>query len=100
MTKEHIYYVHILASKKDGVLYTGVTNDLIRRVFEHKNKLIEGFTQKYYVDKLVYYESGGSIEGAISREKCIKRWKRDWKVKLINENNPDWNDLYFELLGK
>lgn len=92
------YYVYILASKKNGVLYIGVTNDLIRRVYEHKNDFVEGFTKKYKVKKLVYYETGGSIEGAIMREKCVKRWKRNWKIKLIEQMNPKWKDLYFELI--
>jgi putative endonuclease len=92
------YYVYILASKKNGVLYTGVTNNLIKRVFEHKEDLIEGFTKKYFVHKLVYFESTNSIESAIIREKQIKDWHRQWKIDLIKEKNPDWKDLYKEIL--
>jgi putative endonuclease len=93
------YYVYILASKKDGVLYIGVTNDLVRRVKEHKDGLVEGFTKKYFVHRLVYYEHTDDIEGAIIQEKRLKKWKRDWKVKLIEKNNPNWDDLYSYILG-
>jgi len=92
------YYVYILASKKNGTLYTGVTNNLIRRAREHKSKIIKGFTQKYNVDLLVYYEVYGSIGAAIYREKCIKKWNREWKLKLIEKENPNWKDLYDSLL--
>jgi putative endonuclease len=92
------YYVYILASKKNGVLYTGVTNNLVKRVFEHKENLVEGFTKKYFVHKLVYFESTNSIESAIAREKQIKDWHRQWKIDLIEEKNPDWKDLYKEIL--
>ncbi|OGH58612.1 MAG: hypothetical protein A2725_02840 [Candidatus Magasanikbacteria bacterium RIFCSPHIGHO2_01_FULL_33_34] len=87
------YYVYILASKRNGTLYIGVTNELTRRVLEHKNKVIKGFTEKYGVDKLVYYEDYVNIEEAIKREKAMKKWNREWKVKLIEKNNPNWNDL-------
>ena len=96
MTK--VYYVYILASKRNGTLYTGVTNHLIRRTAQHKNKSIEGFTSKYNVERLVYYETFHDINKAIAREKCIKRYKRLWKLRLIEENNPDWRDL-FDTLG-
>jgi len=92
------YYVYILASKKNGTLYTGVTSDLIKRVFEHKNKLVKSFTQKYAINKLVYYEATENVESAIIREKQIKRWKRDWKIRQIEKMNPSWKDLYFELV--
>ena len=92
------YYVYILASQKNGTLYTGVTNDIIRRSFEHKNNVIKGFTKKYGVHILVYYEIYEDINNAISREKCIKRWKRNWKIELIEKNNSQWKDLYDELL--
>jgi len=92
------YYVYILASKKNGVLYTGVTNNLIKRVYEHKENLIEGFTKRYFVHKLVYFESTNSIESAIIREKQIKEWRRQWKIDLIEERNPEWKDLYREIL--
>jgi putative endonuclease len=87
------YYVYILASKRNGTLYIGVTNDLSRRLAEHKNKLISGFTAKYNVHTLVYYESTSDINSAISREKQIKEWKRTWKIELIEKENPDWKDL-------
>jgi putative endonuclease len=91
-------YVYLLANKHNNVLYTGVTNDLIRRVYEHKNKLVTGFTQKYNVDRLVYYEVCGGIVVAIEREKQIKSWSRKKKLDLINALNPEWNDLYQSLL--
>jgi putative endonuclease len=91
--------VYILASRKNGTLYIGVTKDLIKRVFEHKEKVIKGFTSKYGVDKLVYYEHFTDINAAISREKNIKKWKRNWKLRIIIENNPEWKDLYNELVG-
>jgi putative endonuclease len=96
----HIYYVYILASKAYGTLYTGVTNDLIRRVDEHKRDVVEGFTSKYQVHKLVYYERHASVRDAIRREKSIKRWRRDWKINLIEHDNPRWLDLYTELMAR
>ena len=87
------YYVYILTNKSNNVLYTGVTNNLIRRVYEHKNKLIEGFTKKYNVDKLVYFEDFSKPADAIAAEKKIKGWLRSKKVKLIESKNPAWNDL-------
>ena len=87
------YYVYIMANRTNAVLYAGVTNDLKRRVCEHKQKLIEGFTKKYNVVKLVYYEAFNTIEDAIKREKQIKRWRREWKIKLIEKRNPRWEDL-------
>lgn len=92
------YYLYVLFSKPNGTLYVGVTNNLIRRVYEHKNKLIPGFTTKYSVDKLGYYEVYENIEEAIKREKALKGSSRQRKVKLILTNNPDWKDLYDELL--
>ena len=91
---EKQYYVYILASKRRGTLYIGVTNDLIRRVYEHKNGHIDGFTKKYSVHMLVYYEAAGSAYEAITREKQLKEWRRNWKIRLIEETNPCWNDLY------
>ena len=88
------FYVYILASGIGGTLYIGVTNDLVRRVYEHKTKAAEGFTSKYNVDRLVYFECFDDIENAIRREKRLKKWTRAWKVQLIEANNPDWNDLY------
>jgi len=94
------YYVYILASKKLGKLYVGVTSDLIRRIFEHREGLFENsFTKKYFIKKLVYYEIHSSIEEAILREKRIKTWKRDWKIELIEKFNPAWNDLYNDILS-
>lgn len=93
----HQYYVYILASKRNGTLYIGVTNDLVKRVWQHKNKLADGFTKKYKVDKLVYYEITPDIESAITREKQMKKWNRAWKIRLIQEKNPDWKDLYKDL---
>ena len=88
------YFVYILASRRNGTLYVGVTNDLVRRKCpEHKNDLVEGFSQEYAVHKLVYFEACG-IKAAIEREKRIKKWNRQWKIELIEKNNPEWNDLY------
>ena len=88
--------IHILASKHNGTLYVGVTSDLIRRIYLHKNKLIKGFTSQYDVYMLVHVESFETMEQAIHREKCIKEWKRAWKLELIKKHNPKWNDLYEE----
>ncbi len=93
------YYVYILASQKNGTLYIGVTNDLIRRVYEHKQKLVSGFTAEYDVGKLVYYEQTESVEAAIMREKQLKNWHRQWKINLINQHNPSWDDLYDDICG-
>ncbi len=92
-------YVHILASRKNGTLYVGVTRDLIRRIYEHKSGVVEGFTKKYKVDQLVWFDHSESIIVAIQREKQIKAWKRDWKIQLIEQANPYWNDLYPALLS-
>jgi putative endonuclease len=92
------FYVYILASKRNGTLYIGVTNDLIRRVFEHRNDMVDGFTKKYQVHRLVYYEIVDDSYNAILREKRLKKWNRDWKIKLIEKQNPDWNDLYDSLI--
>ena len=93
MAEDKQYYVYILTNKTNKVLYIGVTNDLVRRVFEHKNKLVEGFTEKYNLTKLVYYDITGDVESAIKREKQLKNWHRDWKIKLITEFNAEWKDL-------
>jgi len=87
------YYVYILASKRRGTLYIGVTNDLIRRMYEHKNGLVEGFTKKYKVHNLVYYQQCEDVESVIQREKQLKAWHREWKIRLIEETNPAWKDL-------
>lgn len=95
MTKQSkIYYIYILTNKENGTLYTGITNDLVRRVYEHKNKLIDGFTKKYSLDKLVYYEQYSSPSDAILREKQIKAGSRKKKLDLINNFNNSWKDLY------
>ena len=88
-----IYYVYILASKKNGTLYIGVTNNLQRRIGEHKNNKVDGFTKKYKVHQLVYCESTPDIYGALEYEKRIKKWNRQWKINLIEKTNPDWKDL-------
>jgi len=87
-----------MASKKNGTLYTGSTSDLPRRVYEYKNGLADGFTKKYEVKNLVYYEAGESKEGVLWREKTLKVWHRSWKIRLIEEKNPEWKDLYEEIL--
>ncbi|HLC43701.1 MAG TPA: GIY-YIG nuclease family protein [Patescibacteria group bacterium] len=91
------YYVYILASGKNGTLYIGVTSDLKRRIYQHKNKLIEGFTEKYKVSQLVYFDQTKDVESAILREKQLKKWNRSWKIRLIEENNPLWKDLYSQI---
>ncbi len=88
------FYVYILASKQNGTLYTGVTSDLVKRIYEHKNNVVDGFTKKYNVHQLVWYEIHESAEAAIMREKQIKNWQRKWKLTLIESNNPQWKDLY------
>ncbi len=93
------YYVYILASTIGGTLYIGVTNDLIRRVAEHRLKLAEGFTKRYGVARLVYFECFDEIEQAIHREKRLKKWPRAWKISLIEKENPNWNDLYPGIAG-
>jgi putative endonuclease len=99
MQRDHRYYVYILASKPYGTLYTGVTNDLLHRVQQHKEGQIEGFTKRYDVKRLVCYEQHDHIAEAIKREKQIKRWRRDWKIALIERDNPHWDDLYDQLLA-
>ena len=90
------YYVYILASKRNGTLYIGVTNDLQRRVYEHKQGRVECFTEKYGVNLLVYFEETPDVNAAIAREKQLKKWNRAWKVQLIESTNPDWSDLAAE----
>jgi putative endonuclease len=94
MSKERHYYVYILASKIGGTIYIGVTNDLVRRVYEHKEDLVDGFTKKYKIHRLVYFEQHSDIEAAIQREKQLKKRNRRWKIQLIEETNPNWVDLY------
>jgi putative endonuclease len=90
-------YVYLMASRKDGTLYLGVTRDLIKRVYQHKSKATPGFTSRYAVDRLVWFETCDDPVSAITREKEIKKWRRAWKVRLIEETNPDWQDLYAEI---
>ena len=90
--------VYILASKQNGTLYIGVTSDLIKRIWEHKNNLVKGFTEKYSVHNLVYFEQYGDMETAILREKQLKKWNRAWKIELIEKENPHWNDLWSSLI--
>ena len=92
------FYVYILASHPGGAIYVGVTNDLVRRVYEHKNGLIEGHTKRYSIDRLVYFEVYDSIRDAIQREKNMKHWPRVWKTRLIAQSNPTWRDLYDEII--
>jgi putative endonuclease len=92
------YYVYLMASKKNGILYIGVAIDLRHRVWQHKNDIQEGFTKKYGVHRLVWYEETTDIKEAIQREKQMKKWRRQWKIDLINKENPDWDDLYDALL--
>ncbi|MHB8104401.1 MAG: GIY-YIG nuclease family protein [Dehalococcoidales bacterium] len=92
-------FVYILANKRNGTLYTGVTNDLLRRVNEHKNDFVKGFTRKYGIHMLVYFEQCDDYDVALQREKQIKDWKRKWKLDLIEKANPSWRDLYDELLA-
>jgi putative endonuclease len=90
--------VHILASQRNGTIYVGVTSDPVKRVWEHKNDLVEGFSKKYGVHTLVWYEPHETMEAAITREKQIKEWKRAWKLELIEKMNPDWRDLYADIV--
>ena len=92
------FYVYVLGSQRNGTLYIGVTSDLVERVYEHKNNLVPGFTQEYNVHRLVYFETTDDVETAITRERQLKKWNRDWKIELIEKNNPDWRDLYFDLI--
>jgi putative endonuclease len=91
------YYVYILASRKHGTLYVGITNDIVRRVHEHKLQLVPGFCTRYGVDKLVYFEIFDDPASAIAREKQLKKWRRDWKIELIESKNPGWIDLAYTL---
>ena len=92
------YYVYILASQRNGTLYIGVSNDLVKRVYEHKQDITYGFTKKYQVHALVFYEAHNNIEEAITREKQLKKWNRAWKIRLVEELNPEWDDLYYQII--
>ena len=89
--------VYILSSGLEGTLYVGVTSNLVQRVWQHKNKFVEGFTRRYGVDQLVWYEVHESMHNARTREEALKKWKRQWKIRLMEESNPSWSDLYWEL---
>ena len=95
---KNFYCVYILSSQRNGTLYIGITNNLARRIWEHKHKKADGFTKKYEVHHLVYYEIHENPESAITREKQLKKWNRLWKIRLIEEKNPEWKDLYQEIL--
>ena len=95
----YTYYDYILASGKNGTIYNDVTNNLIKRAAQHKRKEVKGFTGKHEVNKLVWYEQTNDIRIAIKREKQIKKWNRKWKIRLIEKENPEWNDLFFEIGG-
>jgi putative endonuclease len=96
---ERSYWVYILASKIGGTLYIGITGDLVKRVYEHKSKVVDGFTKTYDVTRLVYFEQFSDPISAIEREKRLKKWNRAWKVRLIEEDNPNWDDLYPGIAG-
>lgn len=93
------FYVYIISNKRNGTLYIGVTSDLIKRIYQHKEGVIDGFTKKYNVKRLVYYEQHENAESAITREKQMKEWKRQWKLELIEKTNPEWEDLYDKITG-
>jgi putative endonuclease len=94
------YYVYIMANKRNGTIYIGMSNDLIRRVCEHREGILPGFTKTYGCKMLVYYEQGGDVDGAIYREKQLKKWARKWKLTLIEKMNPEWKDLWHEITGE
>jgi len=94
-----VYHVYLLASRRHGTLYVGVTSDLIRRLHQHRESLADGFTKRYGVKRLVWFESTSDVMAAIRREKQLKNWKREWKIALIERGNPEWKDLYPSILG-
>lgn len=96
---EKTYYVYIIASKRNGTLYVGFTSNLIRRIYQHKHNLVDGFTKKYEIHSLVYYEETNNVNSALRREKQLKKWNRKWKLDLIEKDNPDWIDLYYKLVN-
>ena len=97
MKTQKTYYVYITVSKRNGTLYIGITSNLKKRIYEYKESLLEGFTKKYGVNKLVYFETTNDVNSAILREKQLKKWKREWKIKLIEKENSCWIDLYYNL---
>ena len=94
------YFTYMMASKPNGTIYIGMTNDLVRRVWEHKEHVVEGFTEKYDVSRLVWFEIHTTAENAIKREKRLKRYRRDWKIQMIERDNPNWDDLYFSIANR
>ena len=94
----NVYYIYIMASGVRGVLYVGMTSDLPGRIWEHRERVIEGFTKRYWVDRLVYWERHDDASAAAHRERLLKRWKRDWKIKLIEDFNPTWRDLFADVV--
>jgi putative endonuclease len=98
MSNDRDYSIYILASKRNGTLYVGFTGDLVSRVYAHRNDFVEGFTKRYGVHMLVYYETGGDYDAALQREKQIKEWKRRWKIELIERFNPEWRDIYEDII--
>ena len=94
------FYVYILASRRAGILYIGTTNNLARRIWEHKTNAVDGFTKRYNVHRLVWYDIADTAFAAITREKQLKKWKRAWKIQLIEKTNPEWRDLYDEIVGR
>ena len=97
MARDRSYWVYILASKIGGTLYIGVTSNLVKRVYEHRTEVVAGFTKEYGVHRLVYFEQHTDIEAAIRKEKRLKKWNRAWKIRLIEETNPNWDDLYSQI---
>lgn len=100
MSKIYLYFVYILTNKSNSVFYTGITNNIIRRIAQHKLKINDGFTKRYNVDKLVYFEIHNDVDLAIKREKQIKKWKTDWKKRVIRKENPEFKDLIYEFMDK
>ncbi len=98
-SREKQFFVYLLASQKNGTLYLGVTSDLPKRIWQHKSKLVDGFTEKHNVNKLVWFQECADAESAILREKQLKMWKRAWKIRLIEIDNPEWLDLYDSIIG-
>jgi len=96
---DKVYYAYILASKRNGTLYIGVTNDLVRRAYEHREGLVDGFTKDNGVKRLVWFEEHTSVQNAIQREKNLKHWVRQWKIELIEKDNPEWRDLYDDIVS-
>jgi putative endonuclease len=97
VSRERSYWVYILASKVGGTLYIGVTSNLVKRIYEHRTEVVDGFAREYGIHRLVYFEQHTDIEAAIRREKRLKKWDRAWKIRLIEETNPNWDDLYLSI---